>query len=329
MTDVENYLKPLLLNRNAETILSQVKGKQYIDYREQWRQASMMELETKFPLHVDIDIIDDCNKRCPMCIQWKNPGFTGKKINLELFNQILHEVCCYDGKSVNIGTNTEPLYDPVFFCDIMKILTGYHPLDCYVHTNGLHLTPQASQMIIDAGVTNIIFSFALLNNPKENDKAIENIKQFYKTMKEQESALPILRAEMIPTSDNQKEMKRVTDELSPIIDMIGFQYLIDVNNLHQNIKNMKHIYIQCNDPWRRVYIDPWGNIYQCCAFTAFNPHMQIGVIQPPYSTTNHVILDAWNSDAAKQNRRNIKQDSISSCHRCMGNFYTIAGNKKG
>ena len=44
------------------------------DYRKYWSKAINAETLTNFPLHLDIELTSDCNLKCKMCWQYKDPN---------------------------------------------------------------------------------------------------------------------------------------------------------------------------------------------------------------------------------------------------------------
>jgi len=39
----------------------------YIDYRQRWEELPLKKEVSEFPLHLDIEVTDACNLKCPMC----------------------------------------------------------------------------------------------------------------------------------------------------------------------------------------------------------------------------------------------------------------------
>ena len=47
--------------------LTSILGDKFIDYRKKWDAVNKFELETEFPLYLQIELHQICNLRCPMC----------------------------------------------------------------------------------------------------------------------------------------------------------------------------------------------------------------------------------------------------------------------
>jgi hypothetical protein len=321
MSETETYMTARILNRDPAELLLKLKGEQYAEYRMQWEQASEMKVSTRFPTHIDVDIIDSCNKYCSMCVQWKNPGFSGNKMSFEMFRCILNEMKEHDGKSINIGTNAEPLFDLDFFRKMLMILKEYDVLDSFVHTNGLNFNYETRDTIIDTGITNMVFSFGLLENRKQDYLTLQNIRLLKERMGERNSELPIIRVMIIPSGTNQMELQHILSAVSPVADYVGFQYFFD-GKADVNFVHMKKKRVVCSDPWRRLYVDTTGRMFQCCNFTSLSSHLFLGNI------SEVSVFDAWNGDQAIRDRMGIKYRGISECNRCMDGFYVYDDKDK-
>src|SRR5690349_3609198 len=57
----------LTKQRDPYTVLSEIFGEKFKEYRQQWERVSNFELETDFPLQLDFELNYSCNLRCPMC----------------------------------------------------------------------------------------------------------------------------------------------------------------------------------------------------------------------------------------------------------------------
>jgi len=318
-------LKPIKINRNPLEILLKIKGKEYLKYRNEWKSASDMKLETDFPIHVDIDITGGCNRKCDMCLQWKNPGFTNKKVSINLLDRILSEVKRNGGKSINLGVNTEPtLYRPLFL-ETMLLMKKYDFIDSFIHTNGLTMNEEMAESILNAKINNLSISLSMLDNRKFTDKTISSVILLKNLMKKKKSELPIIRVSMIPTGENIKETKRVVKILNNVPDYIEFQDLADCNDIVKTMSLMEHVPVRCIDPWRRFYINAYGDMYGCAAFPAVSKHLFLGNYEK--IGNNNPIKTVWSSEKMKIVRQKIKNLQIQECNDCMNLYYKFQGKK--
>ena len=47
--------------------LEGVLGQKFVEYRRKWELTNKFELETEFPLYLQIELHQICNLKCPMC----------------------------------------------------------------------------------------------------------------------------------------------------------------------------------------------------------------------------------------------------------------------
>ena len=52
------------INGKLESIL----GERFVEYRKNWNLVNKFELETEFPLYMQLELHQICNLRCPMCL---------------------------------------------------------------------------------------------------------------------------------------------------------------------------------------------------------------------------------------------------------------------
>ena len=62
-----------------------IKIKNFDDYRQKWDGAINAKFLSDFPIHIDLELTSNCNLKCEMCWQSKDPdafarGFMSKKL---------------------------------------------------------------------------------------------------------------------------------------------------------------------------------------------------------------------------------------------------------
>ena len=61
--------------KNIDTIFVKRFGSEYLDYRKKWTKAGKFAIPD-FPIHLDIETIDNCNYRCKFCFRNKKSAIT-------------------------------------------------------------------------------------------------------------------------------------------------------------------------------------------------------------------------------------------------------------
>ena len=95
--------------------LASIIGKKFEDYREKWDSANRFELETDFPLFLQLETSQICNLRCPSCPigipEAHEKYISSEKMDWNLYNRIILEGEKYDCPSLEPqGTNEPFLY---------------------------------------------------------------------------------------------------------------------------------------------------------------------------------------------------------------------------
>ena len=47
--------------------LASILGERFVEYRKKWDLVNKFELQTEFPLYLEVEVNQICNLRCPMC----------------------------------------------------------------------------------------------------------------------------------------------------------------------------------------------------------------------------------------------------------------------
>jgi hypothetical protein len=185
-----------------------------------------------------------------------------------------------------------------------------------------------AQCILDSGVSNLVFSFGMLENKKEINNVMENIFWFKNFQDDKGSELPVVRLDVMPTSENQMMMEHVISKLESIVDVINYQNIGDYNDILKNMQGMEKVVWYCTDTWKRLYVNSYGHMYQCCAFPEVSKHLYLG----SYSSLRNKGVEfpigmMWNGVLARDHRQKIRKKHLKPCNVCMSKFYRY-GDKK-
>ncbi|MDR3155016.1 MAG: radical SAM protein [Deltaproteobacteria bacterium] len=137
----------------------------YREYRREWERRGSEGDPGEFPLHLDIDPTSRCNLRCRMCPRtfyvergetaW-SPGGTGD-MDLGLYRELVGEAARLGARSVKLNFLGEPLLHPEI--TEMVRLASAAGLWVMMNTNAALLDPEASRALLEAGLTDVFFSF--------------------------------------------------------------------------------------------------------------------------------------------------------------------------
>jgi len=301
-------------------------GKDYWNYRKLWQEIPKNQIQTKFPMHLDIEITNHCNLLCPMCprtlmIQ-KGQKQKTYYVDFNVFKTAIDQGIGKGLYAVNLNAAGETL----FHTEIVKMVQYAKEngvLDIMFHTNATLLDEKTSQDLIAAGLDKLIVSF---DSPvKEHyekiriganfDKVVENVHRFAALKKENYKTTPQLRINMVVMKENEHEKEMMIDFWKGIANGIGFLGCIDplsIDKDDRSIKGKKYDqHFCCEKLWQRLTIDHNGDI-KMCHMDEYNK-MLLGNI------FTDDIEDVWNGDTLNKIRQKHltgKIQEIAPCQIC-------------
>lgn len=313
----------ILRMENNQNVLSAIKGKEYLEYREKWKQCSEQQIATDFPLQINVELVADCNLRCKMCYR-SYDEIQKRKGYLEIANirQIAKQAKTMKIPSIWI-TGGEPLLHP-YFDEAMQIFKEVESLDFWIVTNGLLLTEEKASTLIKSGVTWLSISIdAYETSTYKNIRGGElevvkaNIKNFIELKKKMNSKLPLLRVSFIKMQDNYAELDKFIDEWKDIADMIDIQTLANYRDLDDISDELAlENGFKCTAPFTIISILSNGDILPCC--NGFYNEKSL------YNLNNILLDEYWKSDYHQALAENIKNKRYDQeCMKCVKSFMGI------
>jgi hypothetical protein len=282
-----------------------------------------------------------------MCLQWKDPGFDGHKMPMDLLRDVLTEAKKNGCKAINFGDCSEPLFDKNLFLYAMKLMKELDFEDSFIHTNAIPLDRRCMKAILGVPIGTFSVSLGMMEDDAVLDFQLEQITRFNEYRGDAE--LPIFRVCMLPNSENIEKKERVIKELEGVADYIEMQGLFDCTDIVKKYTGFHKYGFKCADAWRRLYVDTYGGLYQCCQFPSINPHLYLGNydeirnksiadcrairgndIMPLKITSRDYlpsITKAWNSKKAKANRVGLRDGTLHKCLDCIDKYYMWGENK--
>ena len=95
--------------------LSSIIGKKFEDYREKWDAANRFELETDFPLFLQVETHQICNLKCPSCPigipEAYDKYISSEKMDWDIYQKIILEGESYGCPSIEPQGTNEPFLD--------------------------------------------------------------------------------------------------------------------------------------------------------------------------------------------------------------------------
>ena len=294
----------------AINTLTELKGEDFVDYRKKWDKVNSFELETDFPMFLQIEPNYKCNYKCPMCTQGdpkliEKFGYQGG-LTTEDIKKILDEAKLYNCPSVAMYGDNEPF--------LIKNITDWFAmardagfLDIMAISNGSVMTESLAERILDSGLTRLRFSidavtpevYAQIRIGGKFKRTMRNIEMFLNARARRGSKLPQVGVNFVKMSINQHELEPFMKRWEDVVDFIVVQDFMkpDIDQDYQelDIANRPSVdNFRCTQPWQRLYIRGNGDVTVCCA--QFNSYLVIGNIK------NDSLYELWNSKKMKDFR---------------------------
>lgn len=165
-----------------------------IDLKNRTKLETVIPLRT--PFIINIDPCDRCNFQCKFCptgdreLMAKTPGRNHGVMEWELYKKVIDDICQFEDKVkvIRLYKDGEPLMNPRF-ADMVRYAKESGCCDRVdTTTNGVLLTKELGQKIIDAKLDRINISIEGVNEEQYKDfsrynvnyeKLVENIRYFY------------------------------------------------------------------------------------------------------------------------------------------------------
>ena len=185
--------------------LASIIGKKFEEYREKWDAANRFELETDFPLFLQLETNQICNLRCPSCPIGQPEAYakyiSPEKMDWNLYQKIILEGEKYACPSLEPQGTNEPLLDQNLE-NYIKFAADHGFIDIMLNTNGTILSEERARKFLKSGITRVRFSLdAATKETYEQvrlggkfDTTMKNIERFLEIKKQEKLDLPVVGA---------------------------------------------------------------------------------------------------------------------------------------
>lgn len=287
------------------------------------------------PYKINIDIANACNFKCNFCFhgindqELKDSDFNPGVMDYELFKIIIQQIKEFPEKIKCIGLAGvgEPLLNKRL-PDMIQLTNEYDVADkVVVTTNGSLLRQKFSDLLINAGLDEIIISIEALNDKKYYDitaakvnfeELVNNIRYLYRNKGKCKVFVKIMNIAFDDQNDERKfheifnsiadmaYVERIIPQFMPVnYDALGLDY---ERSLYDN--ELLPIEV-CSMIFYAMQITTSGNVSPCCV--DYDESVIFGNVR-----TDH-LYDIWNSSQFNEFRITHlakKRNSIELCKDC-------------
>ena len=127
--------------------LASIIGEKFSSYRKDWDAINRFELETDFPIFLQLETNQICNLKCPSCPIGQEDGdkkyISDQKMGWDMYKKIILEGEKYGCPSVEPQGTNEPLLDPNLE-GYIKFASEHGFMDIMLNTNATLLSEPVS-----------------------------------------------------------------------------------------------------------------------------------------------------------------------------------------
>ncbi|HEY0087263.1 MAG TPA: SPASM domain-containing protein [Candidatus Lokiarchaeia archaeon] len=279
----------------------------YLEYRKNWEAYPKKHIQTRTPLHVDIELNTNCNLQCEIC-PYHSPNAlykpeTSENMDFQLYKKIISEIAEKDTKSIKLNYRGEPLLykylpEAIYYAKSHKII------NVQLNSNALLLTPELVTRLIYSRLDEIIITDYNI------DKQVENAKLLIELRKELGFENPLITIQSF-------ERIKWLNKCDKISDPIYYNY----NTIDEVFDKSE---FECEQPWLRFVVLADGTVMSCsCGIVIVDKILG--------NVRNFTIEQLWNSVRMKFIRTCYEGHStelLRQCRMCPARNDFILKNKK-
>lgn len=307
---------------NNKINYTDIKGYNFKQYRDAWSDALKAKILTNFPLHLDLELTSECNLRCAMCWQAKDPNaFPKGMMTEELFKKIIDEGVANGLCAIKLQSRGEAMMHPKIF-EFSKYAKSKGIKDIHLTTNGtLFMKTKKMAQLFDSGIDKLIFSI-----DKAHDESIDeiyktkkpDIRKYFneigKIKKEKNLKAPFLVVQTFADKDKIEEVRQKLKKEYKCANSVNVNTLFESNPDEPSIDmiNSKIEYLPCSYLWTRLMVFFDGTTTTCCRDYS-GKYLFLG------DANLKSIYEMWNGKKMNNFRRlhqTGKRQQIEICKNC-------------
>jgi radical SAM protein with 4Fe4S-binding SPASM domain len=305
---------------------------EYWEYRRQWEENPKNRVVGPFPIHLDVDITNDCNLKCIMCprtdLVADGTYWPIAEFDFETYKRLIDEGMKNGLRSVKYNYISEPTMNRNLV-EMIKYAKDAGVLDVMFNTNATLLTDRLCRQLIKSGLDKLLLSFDSPYREQFNrirvgasyDKVLRNIRRFSAIREELGSVKPFTRVQMVRMKDNEGEWEDFRKLFEPIVDSVAYVDYLD----HTGQTNPERTVIPvgsrkskfcCPQLWQRMFVHVDGVVTVCCVDAM--RELQVGNV---FENTAQEIWQGEKYQRLRDLHASGRIDEIPTCARCPLSSY--------
>ncbi len=289
-----------------------------------------------WPLNrINIEPVNICNYRCPLCRTNLKDWVPRRKIELETVKTIIAPLAS-GLRVVNLyGTRGEPLLHPRLE-EIIAYIKSATTAKIRISTNGSLVTDSRARCLLDAGLDQIVFavdgltqrSYSAYRRGGRLERVVEKLRRFCELKAKGGYSTRVI-FQFIPMANNEHELPDVPAFAYALgVDVVKLKYSTSASNsdiyrvrdagFRPSLKSEKDFI--CPQGLDNIYIDPNGYCYPCCYMEGY-PNLLLG------NVTKESIASIWSKSRIWELRRSFAEQ-IDFNPFCKKNCFGVARFRK-
>lgn len=246
----------------------------YRKSRERWEHYTKTKEVAKVPLHVDVELTNVCDLRCPFCetLSMQRPkGLMSE----ETFQTLVRECDEIGVDSIKLNLWGESLLHKQLL-EFIQFAKKYSKLILQFNTNANRMPLKLSRGMVEAGLDRLTVSmdgitketYEKMRVGGKFEKVMENIEALIAAKKELGGDKPHLTLQIIRTNENLEEIEQFVKHWEPKVDRVSVTNICTTNTpevLEYSLREDQKIGRKpCDQIWQRLSVLYDGRVTVCC-----------------------------------------------------------------
>ncbi|MGE0709074.1 MAG: radical SAM/SPASM domain-containing protein [Planctomycetota bacterium] len=236
---------------------------------------------------MQLELVNVCNYRCPLCRTLKQDGVVRRRMSLEELERLLEPVVGELREVTLFGTRGEPFLHPELERAV-ALIRARSGAETIVSTNGSRLTPARARAVLEAGLDRLVFAVDGLSQETYGryrvggrlEQVLANL-AYVCQQRDCGSYRTKVVFQLIPMAHNEHELERVAEvayglgvdevrlKVSSSVDRdqryrpAGAQYRASEAPTGGDPGPLERAFT-CPFGLDKLYVDPNGDCYPCC-----------------------------------------------------------------
>lgn len=277
----------------------------YYWYRLKWWWCEFSNWVPKVPLHLDLELTNQCNLACTMCRHGINPDPIQGQMDYTMATALINEAAKMGIYSIKFQFRGESALNK----DLETLITYSKNMGIrhtQLNTNLVAFSEQRLIKLCQSGLDRLIISI-----DGANRKTYEQIRcgarwsrlVYLLGVIHLQDRRPVIRIQMVHQKANRQEIDTFIDKFSPLCDELHVKSIRSDNKGRQRKS--------CAQPRQRLVIAWDGDVFGCC--NAWYGESLLDVV-----TKTNTIETIWNSTTLHTFRNKAKKPQCTEpCKSCL------------